>query len=96
MRLSDAEAVSFCILLLIAGNETTTNLLGNAVRLFAKYNSLRQTSRKSYSRSKRSGGDIAFQLAGSGHVPHCSQRHRALGKTSKVGTLVDGVDWGSK
>jgi len=39
-RLTEAEAVSFCILLLIAGNETTTNLLGNAIRLFARYNSI--------------------------------------------------------
>jgi cytochrome P450 len=38
--LSQSEAVSFCILLLIAGNETTTNLLGNAIRLFARYHSL--------------------------------------------------------
>jgi cytochrome P450 len=40
--LSETEAVSFCILLLIAGNETTTNLLGNAIRLFAKHNTLEQ------------------------------------------------------
>lgn len=30
-RLTTREAVHFCILLLIAGNETTTNLLGNAI-----------------------------------------------------------------
>jgi cytochrome P450 len=41
-RLSMSEAVSFCILLLVAGNETTTNLIGNAMRLFAKYNSFRR------------------------------------------------------
>jgi cytochrome P450 len=28
-KLSDAEVVSFCVLLLVAGNETTTNLIGN-------------------------------------------------------------------
>ena len=38
-KLSEREAASFCILLLIAGNETTTNLLGNATRLFSKYDS---------------------------------------------------------
>ncbi len=42
MKLTDSEAVSFCILLLIAGNETTTNLLGSAVRLFARYHSLEE------------------------------------------------------
>jgi cytochrome P450 len=30
-RLSDRELLGFCILLLVAGNETTTNLLGNAM-----------------------------------------------------------------
>lgn len=32
-RLTDAEIVGFCILLLIAGNETTTNLLGNLLNI---------------------------------------------------------------
>ena len=34
-RLEDAEAVGFCMLLLIAGNETTTNLLGNLLNVLA-------------------------------------------------------------
>ena len=34
-RLADAEAVGFCMLLLIAGNETTTNLLGNLLNVLA-------------------------------------------------------------
>jgi len=29
-KLADGELVSFCVLLLVAGNETTTNLIGNA------------------------------------------------------------------
>ncbi|MGD8418470.1 MAG: cytochrome P450 [Pseudomonadales bacterium] len=32
-RLTDAEIVGFCVLLLIAGNETTTNLLGNLLNV---------------------------------------------------------------
>lgn len=36
-RLTDAEAANFCVLLLVAGNETTTNLLSNAMRTFAEY-----------------------------------------------------------
>lgn len=32
--LSDREVLGFCILLLVAGNETTTNLIGNAVQCF--------------------------------------------------------------
>jgi cytochrome P450 len=35
-RLSLAELLGFCVLLLIAGNETTTNLIGNAVLCFAE------------------------------------------------------------
>lgn len=38
-KLSREEVIGFCILLLVAGNETTTNLLGNAIRLFSKYDS---------------------------------------------------------
>jgi cytochrome P450 len=34
IRLSDVELLGFCVLLLIAGNETTTNLIGNAVLCF--------------------------------------------------------------
>ncbi len=33
-KLAPEELMSFCILLLVAGNETTTNLIGNAVRCF--------------------------------------------------------------
>lgn len=33
-RLTADELLSFCVLLLVAGNETTTNLIGNAVRCF--------------------------------------------------------------
>src|SRR5579884_3883025 len=35
-RLSIAELLGFCVLLLVAGNETTTNLIGNAVLCFAE------------------------------------------------------------
>jgi cytochrome P450 len=30
-RLSNEELIGFCVLLLVAGNETTTNLIGNAI-----------------------------------------------------------------
>ncbi|PYI53185.1 cytochrome P450 [Paenibacillus flagellatus] len=36
-RLTPLEASNFCLLLLVAGNETTTNLLVNAVRTFAEH-----------------------------------------------------------
>ncbi|MEF3302191.1 cytochrome P450 [Paenibacillus sp. GYB003] len=36
-RLTPLEASNFCLLLLVAGNETTTNLLVNAVRTFTEH-----------------------------------------------------------
>jgi cytochrome P450 len=36
-RLTDAEIVGFCFLLIIAGNETTTKMLGNAMILLARH-----------------------------------------------------------
>ncbi len=36
-RLSDREVLGFCVLLLVAGNETTTNLIGNAVQCFLEH-----------------------------------------------------------
>jgi cytochrome P450 len=36
-RLNEQELLGFCILLLVAGNETTTNLIGNAVLCFDEY-----------------------------------------------------------
>ena len=41
-KLSREEVIGFCILLLVAGNETTTNLLGNAIDLFSKYETFGQ------------------------------------------------------
>lgn len=40
-KLSDDELLGFCLLLLIAGHETTTNLLGNAVVVLAEHRSSR-------------------------------------------------------
>ena len=37
MRLTDEELLGFCALLLIAGTETTTNLLGNAAVVLAQH-----------------------------------------------------------
>ncbi len=36
-HLSDHEVLGFCILLLVAGNETTTNLIGNAVQCILEH-----------------------------------------------------------
>ncbi|NBD28357.1 cytochrome P450 [Paenibacillus sp. T1] len=36
-QLTDMEASNFCVILMVAGNETTTNLLTNAMRTFAEH-----------------------------------------------------------
>ncbi|GHO65505.1 hypothetical protein KSC_043970 [Ktedonobacter sp. SOSP1-52] len=36
-RLSNEELLGFCVLLLVAGNETTTNLIGNAILCLDEY-----------------------------------------------------------
>ena len=36
-RLTEIELIGFCVLLLVAGNETTTNLLGNAILCFDEH-----------------------------------------------------------
>ncbi len=36
-HLSEIELLGFCVLLLVAGNETTTNLIGNAMLTFAEH-----------------------------------------------------------
>lgn len=41
-RLSEAELLGFCLLLLVAGHETTTNLLSNSAVLLAKHPESRQ------------------------------------------------------
>ncbi|CAJ1313847.1 cytochrome P450 [Paenibacillus nuruki] len=45
-KLTDKEIVGFCILLLAAGNETTTNLITNAVRILAEQPQLQQQLRE--------------------------------------------------
>ncbi|MCF8566726.1 cytochrome P450 [Alicyclobacillus tolerans] len=45
-RLSQDELLEFCILLLAAGNETTTNLITNAIRSFVEERDLQEKLRK--------------------------------------------------
>ena len=68
-RLTESEAVSFCILLLIAGNETTTNLLGNAIPAFRALPNPGKAMKNSPSSRVRSRRFCVCSLAGSRHVP---------------------------
>lgn len=45
-RLTDREVLGFCTLLLVAGNETTTNLIGNAVQCFLEHPDVADRLRK--------------------------------------------------
>ncbi len=49
-RLSDRDVLGFCILLLVAGNETTTNLIGNAVQSFLEHPDVAERLRREPSR----------------------------------------------
>jgi cytochrome P450 len=40
-RLTESELLGFCVLLLVAGNETTTNLIGNTVQILSEQPALR-------------------------------------------------------
>jgi cytochrome P450 len=44
-KLSDGDIFNFCVLLLVAGNETTGNLIGNAVRLLSEHPEVRREIR---------------------------------------------------
>lgn len=46
VSLDDAEAVGFCVILLVAGNETTMNLLGNMLHILAERPALYQRARE--------------------------------------------------
>ncbi|QDZ96124.1 cytochrome P450 [Bacillus altitudinis] len=48
-RLSENELLGFCILLLVAGNETTTNLITNAVRLLTEQPHIAESVRQDLS-----------------------------------------------
>lgn len=45
-KLTEEEVVNFCILLLAAGNETTTNLIANAVRILSEQPELQEELRE--------------------------------------------------
>lgn len=45
-KLTEEEVVNFCILLLAAGNETTTNLIANAVRILSEQPKLQEELRE--------------------------------------------------
>ena len=44
-KLTDADIFNFCVLLLVAGNETTGNLIGNTVRLLSEHPDVRDEIR---------------------------------------------------
>ncbi|WP_366289158.1 cytochrome P450 [Paenibacillus sp. AN1007] len=45
-KLTEEEVINFCILLLVAGNETTTNLIANAVRVLSEQPELQKELRE--------------------------------------------------
>ncbi len=45
-KLTEDKLLGFCLLLLVAGNETTTNLITNAVRVFTEYSDVQDELRR--------------------------------------------------
>ena len=90
-KLSDDEIVGFAILLLVAGNETTTNLLGNLLhRLAAGRGRLARCA--AIPRAMRAIEEaLRARLAGAVRHPRCARGHRVAGKSIAQGRQADRV-----
>ena len=66
--LSASEILGLAVLLLLAGNETTTNLIGNAVRnLLEQPTELAKVAGRSHARSVAGRRSAALRLPSSAH-----------------------------
>ena len=76
--LKPAEVVMFALLLLVAGNETTTNLLGNALLALTEHPG-RARARPARARAGAGAdrGGAALRLAGAARAPRGHPRHGA-------------------
>ena len=75
-RLTDVEIGMFCLTLLVAGNETTRNLVsGGALALMRNPDAAREAARRPGPLAERGRGDAALRLAGAELRAH---RHRGL------------------
>ena len=91
--LTSEELLMFCVLLLVAGNETTTNLISNAtLALFAFPDEAEDVVVRPLARAVGHGGSVAVRLAGAVHVPagdhgRHHQRSRHSGRERRDGAL---------
>ena len=93
-QLTDDEIVSTCVLLLVAGHETTVNLIGNAILAM-----LRQPSQWTAlgDDADRAPAVIEETLRYDPPVqtgrPNCRRRHDDWGHRGGQGRLDDAADW---
>ena len=70
-KLSDKDIIGFLYLLIIAGNETTTKLLANAVYWLAKHPAVRkEVTREPGADPAVGGGDAALRQLDPAHGAH--------------------------
>jgi cytochrome P450 len=74
--LSEDELVENCVFLLNAGHETTTNLIGNALELFARFPDERRRIADDPASSQRDRGSPALRKLQSARQPAHNSRHR--------------------
>ena len=84
----DREVVQFVMLLLVAGNETTTNLIGNAVDALLDHpDELARVAARPGAGPRRRRGGAALRLADPGGLPHRDAGRRARGRAHPEGRL---------
>ena len=82
-RLTESEYDSFVMLLAVAGNETTRNLIsGGMLALIAAPRAARAAARRPVAPADRGGGDAALGVAGDG-VPAHAQRDVELARPAR-------------
>ena len=77
-RLSEEELLGFCFVLIVAGNDTTTNLIANGAALLADHPEQRKLLVESpAAHPERHRGDAAFRVSRAGAAAHRAPARRA-------------------
>ena len=94
-RLSDEELLGFCLLLILAGNDTTSSLIGSGIVLLLEYPDQRARARaRSVAVAQCHRGAQPPGIAGPGTAPHHDTRRRVHGMTIPADSRVMLI-WGA-